>query len=143
MTELTPSRLRMLLAGIEKAPGRNGCWLWSGAGNKDGYSCAFDKGEQVYRIVYEWMVGPIPDGYELDHLCRVPACVNPHHLEPVTHGENGRRARSAGPWMLRTYCKRGHALTGKNRRVWSEGPGRKQIVRCYACHDGSAIRHAS
>lgn len=89
----------------------------------------------MHRVSYEWMVGPIPKGHELDHLCRVRRCVNPHHLEPVTCSENKRRVRRFGPWELRRYCRRGHALVGGNRRVWSDGGGKRE-VRCYACHDG-------
>ena len=142
MVEITPARLRALLSGIEKPAGEFGCWLWSGVGNRDGYSSSFG-GKQIYRVAYEWMVGPIPEGLELDHLCRVRACVNPHHLEPVTHAENMRRVRVAGPWALRSYCRRGHVLAGYNRRVWSEGPTRKRVIRCYACHYPEGLRHAS
>lgn len=61
---------------------------------------------QAYRFAYEHFVGPIPEGLELDHLCRNPGCVNPEHLEPVTHGENTRRMIDA---VFKTpTCKRGH-----------------------------------
>ena len=61
--------------------------------NADGYGTFWD-GERkrlAHVVAYELFVGPVPDGRELDHLCRVPACVRPTHLEPVTHAENLRR----------------------------------------------------
>lgn len=82
----------------------NGCWLWTGATSPQGYG-RFNAGLRedarnvlAHRWSYEHHVGPIPDGLDLDHLCRVRHCVNPEHLEPVTRQENvqrGHRARSA------------------------------------------------
>lgn len=72
----------------------NGCWLWTGRvwGNS-GYGSFKRNGRIVsaHRAFYELHVGPIPPGMEIDHLCRVPLCVNPRHMEPVTHAENDRR----------------------------------------------------
>jgi hypothetical protein len=70
-------------------------------------------------MAYEMLVGPVPDGLELDHLCRVPACVNPDHLEPVTHIENVRRGRSY--WAERTHCSAGHEYTRENTRITKRG----------------------
>jgi hypothetical protein len=64
---------------------------------------------RAHRYVYERLVGPIPAGMTLDHLCRNRACVNPAHLEPVTGPENTRRAVA-----LQTHCLRGHPLSGPN-----------------------------
>jgi hypothetical protein len=143
---ITPARLRALITAIEKPAGEDGCWLWRGAFNCDGYPSSGGErfGVPTYRTVYEWMVGEIPDGMELDHLCRVRACVNPHHLEPVTHAENLRRARRVGVWQLRPYCRRGHALVGDNVRWYSTGRGTVER-RCIRCHrrDREEIRHAS
>lgn len=75
-----------------------GCWNWQRQRNEFGYGRARDKSNRntlAHRIMYERLVGLIPDGMQLDHLCRNHACVNPAHLEPVTHGENQRRGNNA------------------------------------------------
>lgn len=71
-----------------------GCWLWNRKRRKDGYgrkSIEHTREIPAHRWVYERLVGPYADGLELDHLCNNPPCVNPAHLEPVTHSENMRR----------------------------------------------------
>lgn len=72
-----------------------GCWLWTGALTIDGYGSVYfspeKKGLMAHRVVYELLRGPIPDGLQIDHLCRNTRCVNPDHLEPVTQRVNVRR----------------------------------------------------
>lgn len=71
----------------KKAPG--GCWLWTGGTNSNGYGQIRNpKKCYVHRVVYELAVGPIPEGVEIDHICRVRLCCNPEHLRPVTHRQN-------------------------------------------------------
>lgn len=73
--------------------GPDGCWLWLGKLGSKGYGLAHvENGQrQAHRVAYELAIGQIPDGLEMDHLCNVRRCVNPEHLEPVTHAENIRR----------------------------------------------------
>lgn len=68
----------------------NGCWLWTGHRDNDGYG-GFGKGLLAHRWSYEYFVGSIPKGHDVDHLCRNRACVHPEHLEPVSHRENCHR----------------------------------------------------
>lgn len=80
-----------LLKRVTKAPGKD-CWFWNGSLN-GGYGRSNINGKQQYahRLSYEAFVGPIPEGMYLDHLCRNRSCINPEHLEIVTHAENIRR----------------------------------------------------
>ena len=87
----------------------------------------------AHRVVYEILVGPIPVGLELDHLCRNRACVNPDHLEPVTTRTNLLRGYS--PWACRarqTHCKRGHEFTPEN--TYGTGDGRRYCRTCRRAH---------
>jgi hypothetical protein len=74
-----------------------GCWLWQRSIVRGGYGIAWRDGKHAiaHRWYYEHLVGPIPEDLALDHLCRVRHCVNPAHLEPVTHRENCRRGANA------------------------------------------------
>ena len=106
----------------------NDCWLWEGALTDKGRGTTGIGGgitRPAHRVAYELMIGPIPEGLEIDHLCRVPRCVNPSHLEPVTHAENIRR----GPKPKQDECKRGHPISGYNEFILAEGRGR----RCRKC----------
>lgn len=70
-----------------------GCWNWKGRPNSRGYGRINFVGKRVFahRAMYETLVGPIPEGLTIDHLCRNKLCVNPAHMEPVTAAENTRR----------------------------------------------------
>ena len=95
------------------------CWLWQGPTTQNGYglSTRSDRTIVAHRRAYLELVGPIPDGLQLDHLCRVRNCVRPDHLEPVTPAENWKRSKANQPWLvnaLKTHCKRGHEFTPDN-----------------------------
>jgi hypothetical protein len=85
----------------------DGCWLWRGT-LVGGYGQFWDQGRKGYaaRWAYEHWRGPVPAGLTIDHLCRIRACVNPWHLEPVTLAENISRAVAFRE--PRTRCRRGH-----------------------------------
>lgn len=106
----------------------NGCWIWSGPCDSDGYGKVTWSGRfrRAHRVAYELSIGPIPEGLQLDHLCRDPGCVNPAHLEPVTHQENMRRGLHGG---LTTHCPAGHPYDETNTY---RPPGTNQ-QRCRTC----------
>ena len=101
------------------------CWEWQNYLRKDGYGAVGNK--LAHRISYEALVGPIPDGLTIDHLCRNRRCVNPAHLEPVTMAINILRGISpAANHARKTHCIYGHELAGDNLYV---DPKRRRICR--------------
>ncbi len=112
----------------EKIDATGSCWQWVAYRDKHGYGKFRWEGgvRYAHRVIWQVLVGPIPDGLQLDHLCRNPSCCNPDHLEPVTHAENLRRGVSRfnapkGPQT--THCPYGHKKTQSGAR-W----------RCLTCH---------
>ena len=99
------------------------CWIWTAQRTKHGYGQVRQNkvSRMAHRVAYEWLVGPIPEGLVIDHLCENPACVNPAHLEPVTNSTN----------VIRAYggtCRFGHPLDGYQRS------GQRLISRyCTTC----------
>jgi len=97
------------------------CWIWRGyLQNGYGYFAAGEtrKWTRASGYAYRLLVGPVPDGLVLDHLCKNPPCVNPAHLEPVTQQINvlrseGRAAKNAG----KTHCPAGHEYTPENTYI--------------------------
>lgn len=112
------------------------CWEWLGGIMTGGYAEFWTGGSRgvakmvrAHRWAYEHFVGPIPEGLDIDHLCRHAWCVNPEHLEPVTDVVNIYRGIS--PQAInagKLFCKRGHPLTGENV-LWSGDNHR----RCRIC----------
>jgi hypothetical protein len=106
------------------------CWRWIGAKDSKGYGNV-KVGRRVrkaHRVVYETLRGPIPRDKECDHLCWVPGCVNPKHIELVTHAENVRRG--AARWVpgarqrAKRRCPKGHGYTKANTYVQPSTSGR-------------------
>ncbi len=132
--------LERILRQISPEP-NTGCWLWLGSMAGSGYGQiglgSRKQGVAVtHRVLYELMVGPIPQGLDLDHLCRVRLCVNPQHLEPVTRKENLRRGighlpgtqASAALARSKIHCKNGHERNDTNTRILYNG--KRQCIPC-------------
>lgn len=115
--------------------GAGGCWLWTAAVQSGGYGqFRWDGRHQLaHRVAYERWAGPIPDGLNIDHLCRVRSCVNPSHLEAVTQRENVARGTGPSAISARTnHCQRGHEFTPENTYIHP----RDGIRECKACRRG-------
>jgi hypothetical protein len=125
----------------------SGCWFWMGSGDARGYGHFSPRDSLIvtaHRWAYEYFAGPIPPGLDLDHKCRVPCCVNPDHLEPVTRKENVRRGMGGvlralrKPMPKRSNCRKGHPLVGHNIHIESSG-----VRRCRTCRLQSKRRAPS
>lgn len=104
------------------------CWIWTGARTSSGYACVGADGKRHlgHRRAYELLIGPIPAGLTLDHLCRNQLCINPAHLEPVTMRENNRRK------PVKEFCPHGHPMSGDNLRTYVRKNGIHQR-QCRTC----------
>ncbi len=134
-------------------PLSSGCWNWRAALTPAGYGqfhLPRNRGPQrviaAHRFAYLLVVGPIPDGLELDHLCRNRWCCNPTHVEPVTRRENMRRSplRGAGAaaraeqQKAKTHCPQSHPYSGDNLYLTPRG-----YRRCRVCNRERARRRDS
>lgn len=130
---------------------KRGCWLWTGV-KSAGYGMLTPRGKgstmSAHVFAYEMLVGPVPDGLEIDHLCRNRACVNPEHLEPVTHKVNCRRGKMTPQERFKlkqplpepkprgafnaakTHCPKGHPYDEENTYYRK---GNKNLRECLTC----------
>lgn len=115
----------------------SGCWIWTGENTNLGYGLLRNLGMKsakraatvAHRAIYILLMGEVPDGLVLDHLCRMPCCVNPAHLEPVTNAVNILRGTSKSAInAVKTHCMYGHEFTPSNTKI-VKGRGRC----CRAC----------
>lgn len=116
----------------------SGCWLWIASVDRDGYGRFHVENNataQAHRTSWIAIHGPVPNE-TLDHLCRVRCCVNPAHLQPVTHAENSRRAA-----RLITACPSGHPYDEANTYVQRTADGRAKRF-CRACNRSAALKSA-
>jgi hypothetical protein len=92
------------------------CWAWKGHINENGYGQFRFNGKpgKAHRFSYTFFKGLIPEGLQIDHLCRNRACCNPDHLEAVTHRENIRRGKAGEYNTVKTHCPQGHEYAGDN-----------------------------
>lgn len=120
----------------EKVNKTDTCWLWTAAQNGAGYGqlrMTRHSNAYAHRFAYELLVGPIPEGMQLDHLCRVRHCCNPDHLEAVTPKVNTNRSTASeanrARHAERTECANGHPFTEANTRI----DPKRGVRHCRAC----------
>lgn len=120
--------------------GRGDCWIWQATRDQNGYGMfKAEHSTRAHQWSYRNLVGPVPEGFVLDHLCRTRSCVNPAHLEPVTSQENlargwGRRLRNG----MANECINGHPYTPENTYIH---PTSDQKI-CRTCSGESRARYA-
>jgi hypothetical protein len=112
----------------------NGCWIYVAGKNSNGYGVIYESGHNgkqrlTHRVTYVRLIGPIPSGLSLDHLCRVRSCCNPAHLEPVPHQVNVNRGNSPSMVSRRTgACVNGHSRNDENTYI--DKLGKAHCRRC-------------
>jgi hypothetical protein len=114
---MSPKQIASFWMQVKKTPR---CWLWQGKVTPLGYGGSVRWGtssRRAHQIAYLLLVGSVPKGLELDHTCRNKKCVNPKHLEPVTHRVNVLRGHApSAKYAQRNKCIRGHAFSKLNIR---------------------------
>jgi hypothetical protein len=129
---MTEKRVLVFWSRVEK---QGECLIWTRYCNEKGYPYFYD-GKRMRRahiVAYELMIGSVPEGLELDHLCRVRHCVNPDHLEAVTHRVN--MLRSESPQLTgiinrsKTHCNYGHPFSGDNLYILKGGGRQCKICK--------------
>jgi len=128
-------RLAALKTKIRHDP-ETGCWIWLGSKNRYGYGGAKWNGTSImaHRVFYYLLVGDIAPDLEIDHLCRVRNCVNPAHLEAVSHGENLKRKFEA------LGCSNGHPFTTESRQIIRPTKG-NPYRRCKICERARQLKY--
>lgn len=113
------------------------CWVWTAYTNPKGYG-RFNSsvGILAHRWSYTHFVGPIPEGWQIDHLCKYTGCVNPEHLQAVTTHEHAHITKSWEHFSGKTHCPQGHPYEGENLIMW------RNKRSCRLCRDArNKARH--
>lgn len=125
---------RRNLAPVDYLVDENGCWIWQRRRNRHGYGETAPRraggSRLAHRVYFEDRYGPVPGGLDLDHRCRVPSCVNPDHLEAVTHAENNRRGKGAKLTVDQVREIKQRLARGESQSAL----GREYAVSCDAVH---------
>lgn len=119
----------------------SGCWIFMGSLDYAGYGhiCLGRCTPMAHRVSYEHFREPVPAGLELDHLCRVRCCVNPWHLEAVTHLENIHRGKAGAKQIARTHCAKGHPYEGTNLIISIQTRNGRPRRRCRICENARCL----
>lgn len=136
--------------GKYEVDAKSGCWIWTGARGDHGYGTIGDTPEPnkprtllAHRLSYEMHIGPIPEGLVVDHMCNNRACVNPAHLQAITHRANiDRSPKPIVRRRLENRCIRGHDLTDPEVVYTRPDTGRRQCKVCHKIRDEAARRAA-
>jgi hypothetical protein len=140
LPELSEAVIARFWSKVDRRDDAEECWPWLASVQvaRGGYG-QFRVRPRTLRahvIAYTLLVGPVPEGMVLDHLCRNPPCVNPAHLEPVTQGTNSRRGMAPTVIAFREgRCMKGHPMTPDNIAVKPDGDR-----RCRVCANATALR---
>lgn len=138
--EPLPANMKGRLLSKVKVEGE--CWTWQGYRLPGGYGqigVGARRMRLAHRVSYVVFKGNIPDGLEIDHICRNTSCINPHHLEAVTSSTNARRGNTiARKNAAKTHCKHGHEFTAENT-ILHKGKYRN----CKTCVRASKRKHGS
>ena len=119
---------------VRKSPG---CWQWTDKPGDHGYGTLSidNRTHLAHRLAYEWLVGEIPAGSQLDHLCRNRSCVNPTHLEVVAQRENILRGTSPSALnAVKTHCDHGHEFDAANTYIRPDN-GARMCRECKRIRD--------
>jgi hypothetical protein len=120
----------------------SGCWEWRGWVGPHGYGTIAADGSgptlRAHRVSYEYFIGPIPEGFQLDHLCHNTRCVNPEHLEAVTAEVNCERRRRQNQHDGKPACLRGHAFTVENAAI--DRSGHRRCRTCRRLRDAERVK---
>jgi len=141
-TDTQIAAMGRFMAKVNKdAPG--GCWRWTAGSKNQRYGMFYEvatragaKQVLAHRFSYEVFVGPIPEGTEIDHLCRNTKCINPEHLEAVSHRENVHRGTSPmADNAKKTHCRNGHPYDDEHTYLYK---GKRQ---CRPCRNAYSMKY--
>lgn len=137
----------LLQAVLDKSMGTNGCWLWPGHHERNGYgltswcdSAGRQRRTTAHRLAYILTLGDIPQGYTVDHLCRTRSCVNPAHLEAISHRENVARGTAPNSPTVRSRITGGTCPVGHDD--WNEVGQCRPCMRDRQARNRATIRRA-